>query len=281
MTQPPPAQRSDDGGQEDHLPARWQVPAKEEHHLRLFSLNVAHARRDAPNRPFSGRERAERNLEDIARVVRQVSPDVVALQEADGPSAWSGNFDHVETLAQAAGLRDHYRGDHNPFGFGPLNVQSGTALLAEHPLLDRTSHRFGMSWRDTKGFVVAKVSVPHWGDWDVDVVSVHLDFLVPGVRRDQIRQMVDVLKPRQRPLVVIGDLNCCWQREPRSLSLLLETLGLQAYHPTARLPTYPSHRPRRRFDWILISEELAFERYVTVDGPLSDHLALVADLHPR
>ena len=262
----------------DYAAASAQVPAKADDHLRLFSLNVAHARRNVPAKPFLGRRKALRNLGDIAQTLRELSPDVVALQEVDGPSTWSGNIDHVARIARLAGLYDHYRGDHNAFGFGRFNMASGTALLARQPLLDPASHRFAMSWRDTKGFVVASVAVPMWNDLSIDVVSVHLDFLAPTVRRKQILRMVEALEERQRPLVVLGDFNCCWHYEPKSMDLLVQKLGLTAHEPESPAHTYPSHRPRRRLDWILASPELSFSGYHTVRVPLSDHLVLVADL---
>lgn len=265
-------------GRRHFPPAHDQVPPKPGSALRLFSLNVAHARRQVATKPFVRRRTARRNLRDIARTVRQLQPDVVALQEADGPSTWSGNFDHVATLAELARLGDHYRGDHNPFGMGRFRLASGTALLAQQPLRDPMSHRFGMSWRDTKGFVVATVEVPEWGGVELDVVSVHLDFLNPSMRRRQIHQMAEILTPRGRPLVVLGDLNCCWQYEPQSMELLTNRLSLRAYEPDSQAPTYPTYNPRRRFDWILASTQLEFHAYHTVHAPLSDHLVLVADL---
>ncbi|MEM7582154.1 MAG: endonuclease/exonuclease/phosphatase family protein [Acidobacteriota bacterium] len=262
----------------DHDAPSLQVPDKAVDHLRLFSLNVAHARRNVPVKPYLGRRKALRNLDEIADTLKQLTPDVVALQEVDGPSTWSGNIDHVAKIAQKAGYHEHYRGDHNAFGFGRFNMASGTALMARQPLLDPASHRFAISWRDTKGFVVASVAVPMWDGLAIDVVSVHLDFLVPAVRRMQIRRMVETLSERQRPLVVLGDLNCCWQYEPASMELLVRELKLSAYRPDSRAPTYPAHRPRRRLDWILASPELDFSGYHTVHAPLSDHLVLVADL---
>lgn len=258
-----------------------QVPPKSEERLRLFSLNAAHGRRNAANNPFVRHRTVRRNISAIADTVKALTPDIVALQEADGPSTWSGNFDHVATLARQAELSDHYRGEHNWMSFGRFNATWGTALLARQPLREPASHRFGMSWRDTKGFVVATVAVPEWGEIEVDVVSVHLDFLIPRVRRRQILHMVERLIYRQRPLVVLGDLNCCFEREPKSMRLLVETLGLRAHQPASRAPTYPSRRPRRRLDWILISEDLDYHGYHTVPVPLSDHLVLVADLHLR
>ena len=258
-----------------------QVPRKADDHLRFFSLNVAHARRNVPVKPYLGRRKAQRNLSDIAETLNLLAPDVVALQEVDGPSTWSGNFDHVAAIARQTGFAEHYRGDHNELRFGRFRMAAGTALMARQPLLDPASHRFSVSWRDTKGFVVAALEVPVWGGLSVDVVSVHLDFLTPSVRRKQIRRMVESLADRQRPLVVLGDLNCCWQHEPRSMELLVNHLGLRAHEPQSPAHTYPAHRPCRRIDWILASPELDFHGYHTVHAPLSDHLVLVADLTLR
>jgi len=257
-------------------------PEKPDGTLRLLTLNMAHGRRKLSNFAFRGRRSVERSVAGIAHTFRQVLPDVVALQEADGPSAWSGNFDHVAKLAHLAELEDHYRGDHNPFGVGQkLNLASGTALLARYALEEPKSHSFGSNWRDTKGFVVATVAVPEWNGAEIDVVSVHLDFLVPTVRRRQIIDMVMSLVGRQRPMAILGDLNCCWERESKSMELLLRTLDLRAHEPDSLAPTYPSYRPRRRIDWILISKELEFAAHHTLPLRLSDHLGVVADLRLR
>jgi endonuclease/exonuclease/phosphatase family metal-dependent hydrolase len=257
------------------------IESKPGDQIRLFTLNVAHGRRQESHQALLSPDSLQQNLADVAATLRELAPDVVALQEADGPSAWSGNFDHVEMLAELAELAAHYRGNHNPFGRGRFNLASGTALLARLPLSEASSERFAKSWRDTKGFVAATISVPQWGDLGIDVVSVHLDFLTPNVRRRQIRVMIDKLKGRDRPLAVLGDLNCCWRRDPKSLDLLTGELGLRAHQPEAQRPTYPSHRPRHRLDWILISDQLEFGGYHTVAAPLSDHLGLVADIKLR
>lgn len=260
------------------LHAGAALPSPDPQQLRLLTLNVAHGRRRATHQALIPRTRLRRNLHHIASTMRGIGPDVVALQEADGPSAWSGNFDHVATLADLVELRDFFRGEHNPLGVGRFTLASGTALLSHLPLRDPVSHRFGLSWRDTKGFVVATVIVPQWGNAAIDVASVHLDFLAPYSRRQQIRQLAEILEARRRPLVVLGDLNCCWAREPYSMELLTRKLGLRAFQPDSHSPTYPAFRPRRRLDWILISPELEFHGYGTLPARVSDHLVVVADL---
>jgi endonuclease/exonuclease/phosphatase family metal-dependent hydrolase len=250
--------------------------------LRLLTLNVAHGRKLATHQALLSRATVERNLAEIGDLIGSSDAHLVALQEADGPSAWSGNFDHVELLARLAEHSDYFRGEHNPFALGRRNLASGTALLGRHDLRRPHSHRFGTSWRDTKGFVVATVPVPEWGETEIDVVSLHLEPVVPAVRRQQIAQLTEHLLRRQRrPLVVLGDFNCSWSEEALHFRPLARHLGLRTHQPRHHAPTYPSRRPRRRIDWILISPELEFVGYRTLPNTVSDHLGVVAELQLR
>ncbi|QQR75252.1 MAG: hypothetical protein IPJ17_06655 [Holophagales bacterium] len=94
--------------------------------LLLTSLNVAHARRVAFDQPLLGRATFERNLDSIARLPCATKADIVALREADGPSRWSGGFDHVARLAEDAGYPWHARASHAT----SWRFDGGTALLA-------------------------------------------------------------------------------------------------------------------------------------------------------
>ena len=269
----------------ERLPSSWNhaplvsesLPPKRPQDLRLLTLNLAHGRLKG-HQFVQTRPRMEQHLEMVAETLLAASPDVVALQEADGPSSWSGDLDHVAQLAELAGIPHYYRGDHNSVGVGPVRLNWGTALLSRTELRRTDSHRFGETWRDTKGYVIGTIDVPAWGT-QIDVASVHLDFLIPSVRRRQIRAMAETLKPRNRPLVLLGDLNCNWFQEPRSLALLMDEIGLRAFQPTAHRPTYPSVRPWVRLDWILISDDLEFRPlHASLSDRVSDHLAVVADL---
>lgn len=248
--------------------------------LRVLTLNVAHARRQAQHQALLREPTLRRNLEAIAAVLGRERPDVVALQEADGPSAWSGGFDHVETLARLAGFDHAFRGEHNPFSLGRLDLSSGTALLSRLPLEAPRSHAFQQTWRDTKGFVAATVTPDALGGAPVDVVSIHLDFLAERVRRRQVEQLVDRFSGSGRPLAVLGDFNCELGERKRSFDLLAHELRLR---PVERggAPTFPSWRPLMRLDWILISPELEFVRYRTLEDRLSDHLGVVAEMRLR
>ena len=259
-------------------PAAPPFEAPAPHAIRLLTLNVAHGRTLATHQALLSPRTVRRNLEEVAHLLRAARADVVALQEADGPSAWSGNFDHVALLAHLCEHAAHFRGEHNSFSIRRAPLASGTALLSRHPFHSTRSLRFGSTWRDTKGFVLATVPVALWDGAELDVVSLHLEPFNPVVRRQQVRTLVDELAGRRRPLVVLGDFNCSWSDEARQLRPLARELGLRACHPSNRAPTYPARRPWRRLDWILASPELEFAAYRTLPNPVSDHLGVAADL---
>ncbi len=254
---------------------------KPEGALRLMTLNLAHGRKKGPHQLLQRRASLEQNLDLVGQLLGEASPDIVALQEADGPSWWSGNFCHVSRLSDNSGLDHHYRGPHTEVGRGRLQLKCGTALLSRLPIDDRQSVSFGQNWRDNKGFVAGSVRVPEWNDMKVLIASVHLDFLIPSVRRRQVHRIIETLSQREHPLILMGDLNCSPLEDPKTLQMLLHDLDLESCDLHLHRPTYPSYRPMRRLDWILASPELRFvDKARPLDRQVSDHLAVMADFVP-
>lgn len=270
-----------------HTPARAHRAAESKERrppddgsLRLLSLNIAHARRKAQHQSLLRDSTIRRNLELIAGVLERERPDVVALQEADGPSFWSGRFDHVAELAGLAGFPHAFRGEHNREVLSRLDLSYGTALLSRLPLEAAHSQAFSQNWRDTKGFVTATVAPEALAGESVDVVSIHLDFLAERVRQKQVEQLIERFRGHEGHLVVMGDFNCAWSERRRSLDLLLHELRLRPCRESAAA-TYPAWRPLVRLDWILVSEGLEFASYRTLDDRVSDHLGILAEVVRR
>ena len=67
--------------------------------LRIMTLNIAHGRGDSFHQLLQRSATTVANLDVIASLLKDSGADVVALQEADGPSFWSGNFSHIDYLA--------------------------------------------------------------------------------------------------------------------------------------------------------------------------------------
>ena len=236
--------------------------------LTVLTLNVAHGRGDGFHQAIQSRARIDGQLEEIAKVLRQQTPRVVGLQEADGPSLWSGRFDHVHRLAVDAGFAWHLRGKH----VQRMGLDYGTALLTQTEPINARSVTFPPTPPTfTKGFVVATL---HHGGHAIDVVSIHLDFARAEKRAQQIEELIKILQERPRFRIILGDFNSGFQDPP--IQRLLQALDLHTFEPRANLDTFP--KTGARLDWILASVQLEFADHQVLQDVLSDHRAVVARL---
>jgi endonuclease/exonuclease/phosphatase family metal-dependent hydrolase len=242
--------------------------------LTVLTLNIAHGRGDSFHQLLQRSSTTKTNLGTIATLFKTTDADVVALQEADGPSFWSGNFDHVEYLARRASFGHSVHAAHAD-GIG---LSYGTALLANLELQDTQAITFDPDLSLVpKGFVVSTIRWPGIPCVDIDIVSIHLDFASRSVRQEQAMELIETLRRRNRPLIIMGDLNSEWQLHNSTVKYLSHELALSAYSPERTdLDTFPAFG--ERLDWILVSSELKFRSYRVLADVVSDHRGVVAEL---
>lgn len=257
-----------------HVTGVETLPDAEQSVLRVMTLNVAHGRKDRRHQVLQSEKSLRANLDDVAAVLRREKPELVALQEADGPSAWTGEFDHVRYLAEKSGYAYSVRADH----VKREKLHYGTGFLSMLPLEDGVAVTFDRTPpTPTKGFVLCTIEWPGCSGTEIDVVSVHLDFSRRSTRQRQIEEIVRTLAGRERPLIVMGDFNCEWTSKDSALRELGEKLNLMAYRPEVPdMDTFP--KLKKRFDWIAISRELEYVTYGVLHDAVSDHLAVVCEL---
>jgi endonuclease/exonuclease/phosphatase family metal-dependent hydrolase len=245
----------------------------------VATLNLAHGRGLALSRAGLDREDIEANLNRVAAVVIREKPDVLAVQEADAASSWSGSFNHVDWLAGTAGYEHVHHGLHFEAGALGLKARYGTALLATQRLDHRASHRLPAGTWHSKGLVMAEVLLD---GRPLVVTSVHLNSELPSARRKQVEGLVSILQDVGKPLVLMGDLNSQWRHDNDAVRLLASKLDLQTYEPDSDgMMTFRAALPRRRIDWILISPDLEFIDCHVWPDPVSDHLGVAATLRWR
>lgn len=241
--------------------------------LRVATLNLAHGRKDSINQLFVWESTFKENLDDVADVLAQYKPHVVALQEADDVSRWSGSFDHVAYLAAAA---EYPWRTHVSNAEGWL-YSYGTALLSAQPIAETIKHTFQPSPPTLdKGFVLAQIE---WSSDDksrkIDIISVHLDFSRQSVRDAQIGEMLEILSTRTNPTIILGDFNSEWLAETSVIKELAEKSRFITYKPeAANCNSYKD----KRLDWILISKDMEFTSYQVLPDTLSDHAMVIADI---
>lgn len=246
--------------------------------LKILTLNMAHGRKEGLNQLLQSERTIRQNLADIAAVLKRTGVDVVALQEADGPSRWSGNFDHVAFIADQAGYPWVYRAAHAKSWL----FTYGTAILSRFPILETIEHTFKPSPPTfNKGFLLGCVM------WrpdpkvertiSIDIVSVHLDFSRKSLRRQQIIEITSILSKRSNPIIILGDFNSEWFSDGSVVKQLADAAHMKVYQPDAKhLQTYLKRG--KRLDWIIISNELDFVSYEVLPDVISDHQVVMATI---
>ena len=249
------------------------------HVLAVATLNISHGRNTAMNQMFVSTKRTYENLDRIAAFLDEMDADIVALQEADAESKWSGKFDHVQYLIDHTSFNCFIHGRHARSWM----YAYGTALLSKTGFLESRSFDFQPTPpTTTKGFVQARF------DWSVNgeivpvtIVSVHLDFSSKKVRDSQIDEMIAEFSGLNSELIIMGDLNSEWSDKQPHVRNLAEALGLAAYDPDATdLGSYKS-TTGKRLDWILVSPQLEFVEYKVLPDVVADHLAVYAEIQYR
>ena len=204
----------------------------------------------------------QRNLERIAAMLSQY--DLIGLQEVDAGSLRSGFIDQTEYLAHRAGF-PYWRKQINR-NMGHI-AQHSNGLLSRFKPMAVADHRLpGLPGR---GAMVCEFGS---GDEKLAIFIVHLA-LGSRARARQLDYLAELVGSYEYA-VLMGDLNCtCSATEMRRL---MNHTGLQ--EPSCEQPTFPSWRPERRFDHILVSDSLEMVDSQVLDYPLSDHLPIAVDI---
>jgi endonuclease/exonuclease/phosphatase family metal-dependent hydrolase len=257
------------------VPARTvAVSVENSRTLRVMTLNLAHGRGESFHQLLQKTDTTIRNLNEISAMLKRERPDVVALQEADGPSFWSGNFHHVDYLARQGEFSSAVNGSQ----VDGLGLKYGTALMSNIDLRQAEAITFNPDLALTpKGFVVSTIDWPGNEQLQVDLVSLHLDFSSEATRRLQAQELIAFMRGRDRPMIVMGDFNTDWSDKYTTVRLIASELALKAYNPAAKgQNTFPLSN--KRLDWILVSGRFEFRDYQVVSDAVSDHRGVIAEL---
>ncbi|WP_404365335.1 endonuclease/exonuclease/phosphatase family protein [Marinobacter sp.] len=248
------------------------VPEFEAHrHIRLLTFNIQVGINTSSYRHYvtrswqhflPHRKRFE-NLDRIASLVSQY--DVVALQECDGGSLRSGFVNQVQYLAEASGI---------PYWHQQLNrnlgriAQHSNGLLSRYRPLEVAEYRLpGLI--PGRGAIVAKYGAE---EDPLVLVVMHLSLSKSAQQRQlgYIRELIG----DHRHVVLMGDMNN--HADQLLNNTPLSDADLVPLPSTAH--SFPSWRPERALDHILVSRSLEIRRSEVVSYPVSDHLPIAMDI---
>ena len=250
--------------------------------LRIVTYNIAHGRGLQPIQGLTLRRKIRANLLKIARLLKSLEPDIVAVQEIDENSLWAGSFDHLEFLREFTGLPYAVFGVNNRRG-GFLKLNYGNAILSKHPITEAENIKFGRSNFGEKGFLFAEIDMK---GSRVPVVNMHLNYRSRAARIKQVEHVMEYLtkKHPQRishwriPPIVCGDMNNPSHTSDATASLMkyFSQHGHYTLHPR-NAPTFPSPMPRRTLDFVFLPPACVEVYCLVVKSYLSDHLPVMVE----
>lgn len=208
------------------------------------------------------RRRTE-TLEQIGRLMREY--DLVALQECDGGSMRSNYINQVEYLADVGQF---------PFWYQQLNRNLGQLAQHSNGVLSRIEPELVEDHSlpgliPGRGAILVKLGK---GEQSILIVVLHLSLSAKAQDR-QLRYVRDLIEHHPH-VVLMGDMN----NPLEQLMLRPAMRGLDLVYAEQALHTYPSWKPQRALDHILISPSLELRNVEVLDWTISDHRPIAMEI---
>ena len=221
----------------------------------------------------------ELDVERIAKVIAQLRPDIVALQELDVFRARTDMVDQAHAIAEQLGMRFHF----HP-AFRVEEESYGDAILTACPMrvvkagaLPGSNAVKGL---EPRGALWVKIDVD---GVELDVINTHLG-LVPHEQRAQASALVSgdwMGHPDcTDPAILLGDFNAT-SRHAAYRRVADRLRDAQKLVRRTSLKTFPSRLPIIRIDHVFVSRSVTVTGVHTGHGALvklaSDHVPLAVD----
>jgi endonuclease/exonuclease/phosphatase family metal-dependent hydrolase len=205
----------------------------------------------------------QQNLDRIADLVRHY--DIVGLQEVDSGSLRSGYVNLTEYLANKAGFPSWYDQTNRNFG---MFAQHSIGILSQLRATSISEQRLPGPIPG-RGALVVRYGL---GRESLVLMLVHLAL----GRRARLRQLgfIGEIASDHPHVIVMGDMNC--SSDSPELIRLVNRAGLR--EPVHDLHSFPSWRPNRNIDHILVSPSIRVDDVSVLNYPLSDHLPIAMEI---
>lgn len=205
------------------------------------------------------------NLEATAKVITDLKPDLVSLQEVHcrmpPPYVWQNQ---PAKLKRLLGMHVTFR---RSFGLGPCCY--GNAIASRVPP-DRIRRTRLPGAYEPRSLLQAEFTLD---GHKVRFFNTHLG-LKDDERAEQLAVVAREVRQYDLPAIAAGD----WNTTPDSGELqVIESTGLQ-HCADVETPTFPCDEPQCRLDYLMVSRHFEVEDCWVVNTQVSDHRPLVADV---
>jgi endonuclease/exonuclease/phosphatase family metal-dependent hydrolase len=230
--------------------------------LKILNYNIHHANPPSKQNFI--------DVEAIAKVIRQQSPDIIALQEVDVFTNRSGKtVDEATEIARLSGMPYHYFAkaiDHD-------GGEYGVAILSRYPMENMKNNPLP-TVAETKGepriLATAVIHLPEGKK--IVFACTHLDAQKADTNRFlQINKITEILQQEKLPVIIAGDFNAT------PTSRIINRLD-EFFTRTSLVDggfTIPVEKPNKTIDFIAYKPASYFnvvEHKIIDEKYASDHL---------
>ncbi|MDB9314756.1 endonuclease/exonuclease/phosphatase family protein [Spirulina sp. CS-785/01] len=248
----------------------------------------------------------QENQQTAIEGLKELEPDIIALQEVDLASRRSFRVNQVAEVAKGVGLEYgaiavNWDKNYVPFPYLPLSahfgrILSAQAVVSHHPI--QNQQRIVLEEVENKPFFykafyidrLAQITEITINNRPLTLINVHLEAFEENTRRQQTEFLQELLSRYldQTPVILLGDFNSglvgTEENDP-TIKLLLDHPQLQPAIPekaqtNAKQFTFPSDDPVAKLDYIFYTPDsikLREARVVEAAKQASDHLPVMME----
>ncbi|HSP83228.1 MAG TPA: endonuclease/exonuclease/phosphatase family protein, partial [Gillisia sp.] len=231
--------------------------------IRVLSYNILHGA--TTNR--------DNDLDVVAEAILKAEPDVAALQEVDYRTNRADRLDVTAEIAKRTNMVSIFAKAVDWDG-----GEYGQALLSKYTFLKTGKLDLPTHKGNEPRIAIESLLILPSGD-TIRLIGTHLDHQKDSTERIEQAEELNVKFLKDNiPTILAGDINDI----PGSETLkILESRWGSSYDPKEPIPTFPSHAPERKIDYVMFSPKERWkvvERQVLCDKVASDHCAVLVVL---
>lgn len=237
------------------------APTDGSQYIRVLSYNIHHG---------AGMDR-QLDLERIAKVIANVKPDIVAMQEVEVNTRRTKQVDQPKVLGELTGM-------HHVFGKA-INFAGGyygNAVLSRFPVV--AQNNIALPGGEPRSLMELTLKLPD--SRELILLATHLD-TQEATRLKSLPIIHERTKAHaNKPMLLAGDLNAL----PESTELKTLQQDWTLASSGENLFTYPSETPTRQIDFILCRPVALWQVVSTevIDEPVaSDHRPILSIIKLR
>lgn len=230
--------------------------------IRVLSYNILHGATTNRNN----------DLDVVARAILKADPDVAALQELDYRTNRADRLDVTAEIAKRTNMVSIFAKAVDWDG-----GEYGQALLSKYTFLKTGKVDLPTHKGNEPRIAIESLLILPSGD-TIRLIGTHLDHQKDSTERIEQAEELNRLIDENIPSILAGDMNDI----PGSETIkILESRWGFSYDPEDPVPTFPSHAPEKKIDYVMFYPKERWKvvkRQIFCDKVASDHCAVLVVL---